>query len=179
MASDLITGYAKALFEIVGAEGELDRVSDELYRFSSAIEQNFELRTALTDIAIPFERKQALMDELLSAQASPHSRNLLGFLVTQNRVRELPEIVEALSSYAAQKRSMVVAEVRTAQPLDDDQKARLAESLKVATGKAVDIKVVVDPSVLGGVFVKVGDQIIDGTVRRRLQQLTERLEVQG
>ena len=175
MTQDLITGYAKALLQVAAVEDQLDRVTDELFRFAKTLEQNYELRSALTDIAVPDERKQAVLDDLLGDRSSPHTRNLLGFVVSQNRTRELPEIVDSLNRLAAEERNRVIAEVRTAQPLDDDQQRKLADALGKATGKIVEVKVVVDPAVIGGVFAKVGDQVIDGTVRRRLQQLTERM----
>ncbi|HVL81011.1 MAG TPA: ATP synthase F1 subunit delta [Actinomycetota bacterium] len=175
MAGDLITGYARALLQVASAEGQLDRVTDELFRFAKVLEQNYELRSALTDIAVPDERKQAVLDEILGAQASPHTRNLIGFVVSQGRTRELPEIVESLNSLAAQERNRVVAEVRSATDLDEEQQQRLSAALGRATGKDVDVKVVIDPSILGGIYAKVGDQVIDGTVRRRLEELSTRL----
>lgn len=172
---ELIEGYATALFQIAEAEGALDRVSDELFRFSKAVEQNHELRTALTDIAIPAERKEAVLNDLLGERASPHTMNIVGFVVSQGRARDLSEIVESLARLAAESREKVLGEVRTAVELDDDLKRQLAEALGKATGKQVDLKVLVDPSVVGGIYAKVGDQVIDATIRRRLQDLKEEL----
>ncbi len=172
---DLIRGYATALFQIAEAEGALERVSDELFRFAKAVEQNHELRSALTDIAIPAERKEAVITELLGDRASPHTTNLINFVVSQGRAAELSLIVDSLAALAAEARDSVLAEVRSAVELDDELKAKLAEALGKATGKNVDVKVLVDPSVVGGIYAKVGDQVIDGTVRRRLQELKEQL----
>lgn len=176
---DLIRGYATALFQVAEAEGALERVADELFRFAKAIEQNYEFRTALTDIAVPADRKHAMIAELLGDRVSPHTINILGFVISQGRARELPAIVESLASLAAQARQRVIAEVRTAVDLDETQRVALTEALSKATGKAVEVKVIRDPAVIGGVFAKVGDQIIDGTVRRRLQELRERLGGMG
>jgi F-type H+-transporting ATPase subunit delta len=172
---DLIHGYATALFQIAEAEGALDRVSDELFRFSKAVEQNHELRSALTDIALPVERKHAVITELVGDQASPLTLNVLEFVVSQGRARELSEIVSSLAQLASESRRKVLAEVRSAVDLDDDLKAKLAEALGRATGKDVEVKVLVDPSIVGGIYAKVGDQVIDATVRRRLQELREQL----
>lgn len=175
MAGELITGYARALLQVAAAEGELDRVTDELFHFAKTLEQEYELRSALTDIAVPDERKQALLDEILGDKVAPHTRNILGFVVTQNRARELPEIVESLNKLAAEERNRIIAEVRSAAPMDDELQRKLGEALGKATGRAVDVKVVVDPSIMGGVYAKIGDQVIDGTVRRRLEELSSRL----
>lgn len=176
---DLIRGYATALFGIAAAEDALERVSEELFEFAKAVEQNHDFRSALTDIHVPAERKQAMVRELIGERASEHTRNILDFVLSQGRAGQLPEIVEQLAALAAEERNKVMAEIRTAVELDEATQQRLAEAIGKATGKAVEVRVIVDPNVIGGVYAKVGDQVIDGTVRRRLQQLRERLEVGG
>jgi F-type H+-transporting ATPase subunit delta len=176
---ELIKGYATALFQIAEAEGALARVADELFTFSKAVEQNNDLRSALTDIALPTERKQAVIDDILGDNALPQTKHILEFVISQGRARELSDIVASLSELAAEAQNSVLAEVRTAIDLDEDQRKRVAETLAKATGKRVDVKVVVDPSVVGGVYAKVGDQVIDATVRRRLQELQEQLARTG
>ena len=173
--ADVIHGYATALLQVAEAEGELDRVADELFRFAKAVEQNNELRSALTDIAIPFERKHAVIQDLLGEKALPVTTNIVEFVVGQGRARELSEIVESLAEQAAISRDKVLGEVRTAIPLDDELRTRLAKALSAATGKDVEVKVVVDPTVVGGIYAKVGDQVIDATVRRSLEELREQL----
>ena len=106
---------------------------------------------------------------------SPHTLGLLSFIVTQGRARQLPQILEQLSQLAADARQMVVAEVRTAVPLDDAQQSELAKSLSSATNKKVTVKVIIDPSILGGVVAKVGDTVIDGSIKHRLDQLKEQV----
>ena len=92
-------------------------------------------------------------------------------MVGSGRGRDLPAIIAKLVERAAAEKDRAVAEVRSAVPLTDDQKDRLAAALANATGKQVEVKVVVDPSVLGGLVATVGDTVIDGTVRSRLDQL--------
>ena len=172
---DVTRGYASAIFRIAEAEGVLDRVADELFRFAKAVEQNHELRTALTDLAIPAERKDAVIEELLGEKSSPHTRNIAALLVAQDRARDLSEIATAAAELAAESREKVLAEVRTAIELDDETRQKLADALSRATGKQVDVKVLLDPTVVGGFYAKVGDEVIDATVRRRLQELREQL----
>jgi F-type H+-transporting ATPase subunit delta len=163
------------LFSVAEAEEALDVVEDELFRFARALEREQRLRDALTDPALPAEQKRAVLGDVLGERANPHTVNLLGFLVEQGRARDLPAIVDELVALAAERRRAAVAEVRTAVPLDAERRERLAEALGRATGKRVELKVVVDPSVVGGVVARVGDQVIDGTVRRRLELARERL----
>ncbi len=171
----LIRGYAEALVTVAEAEGELDLVEEELYAFAKALETHGELREALHDPALPVENKRGLIRDLLGDQANPNTRNGLLFLVDQGRARDLGAILEAFARVAAERRNRVLAEVRSAVPLDEGQRARLAESLSRATGKAVEVKVVVDPRVIGGLVARVGDEVFDGTVRTRLEEARERL----
>ena len=176
MATDeLIHGYAEALFSIVRAEDELGRVEDELFHFGKLLESNHELKQALSDKSIDKDQRAKVLEEILSGKVSPHTLGLLEFIVAQGRARQLPQILDELSDLAAEARSSVVAEVRSAVPLDDAQRRDLADALSKATGKKVEVKVLVDPSVIGGIVAKVGDTVIDGTVRRRLEQLKEQV----
>jgi F-type H+-transporting ATPase subunit delta len=174
-AGELVHGYAEALFNVVRAEGELDRVEDELYRFGKVLDSNHELKQALADQSIDRTQRNKVLEELLGDKVSAHTLGLLSFIVTQGRARQLPQILEELSSLAAEARNSVVAEVRSAIPLDDRQRKELAEALSKATGKNVEVKALVDPSVIGGVVAKVGDTVIDGTVKRRMEQLREQV----
>jgi F-type H+-transporting ATPase subunit delta len=170
-----IRGYARAMFSVAEAEDALDEVEDELFRFARALENQHELRDALTDPRLPAERKRAVLVELLGERAHPVTLNLLGFVIDQGRARDLGAIVDELAALAAEQRQSAVAEVRTAVPLGAAHRDRLAEALERATGRKVELKVVVDPAVVGGVVAKVGDQVIDGSVRRRLELARERL----
>jgi F-type H+-transporting ATPase subunit delta len=175
MADQLVQGYAEALFRVVQAEGELDRVEDEMFRFGKLLEQNNELKQALSDQGVDKQQREKVLDELLADKVSPHTLGLLSFIVTQGRARQLPQILEQLSQLAADARQMVVAEVRSAIPLDEKQQADLAASLSKATNKKVTVKVIIDPSILGGVVAKVGDTVIDGSIKHRLDQLKEQV----
>jgi F-type H+-transporting ATPase subunit delta len=170
---DLIKGYAAAIFQIAEAEGRLDQVSDELFHFAKALERSHELRSTFTDLAVSPDRKTAIIEELLGDRATELTKHVIEFVIAQGRARELDAIVEGLSALAADQRAKVLGEVRVAVPIDEDQRQRLNDALSKATGKVVDAKVIVDPSVVGGIYAKVGDQVIDATVRTRLQELKE------
>jgi F-type H+-transporting ATPase subunit delta len=170
-----VDGYANALFEIARVEGSIGEVEDELFRFARTLESNDELRSVLTDEAVPVARRQGVVEDLLGGKASPVTTNLVGFVVGAGRARQLPQIIDRLVARAAAAKDSAVGEVRSAVALTDDQKARLADALGKATGKRVEVKVVVDPSVLGGLVAQVGDTVIDGSVRARLDQLREQI----
>jgi len=170
-----IDGYARALFEIARAEGTLDEVEDELFRFARSYESSEELRKALTDDTIPAAKRQSIVEDLLGGKATPTTVQLISLVVAGGRSRDLPAIIDRLVQRAAASKDAEVAEVRTAVALTDDQQDRLRAALANATGRTVNLKVVVDPSVLGGIVATVGDTVIDGTVRTRLDQLKSRL----
>ena len=94
-------------------------------------------------------------------------------VVGVGRARDLPAIIDRFVELTARQGQRSVAEVRSAIELTDDQRARLAEALSSAIGGAVEVKVIVDPSVLGGIVTQIGDTVIDGSVRHRLSQLRE------
>jgi F-type H+-transporting ATPase subunit delta len=173
--SDRISAYAEALFAIARAEGETAEIEDELFRFGRILEGSDELREKLSDPHIPMATRQQIVEDLLGGKARPATTQLVSLLVGIGRVRELPAIVTAMVELSAQAADKEVAEVQSAVPLTDDQVARLAEALHKATGKRVDVRVVIDPSVKGGLVARVGDTVIDGSVRTRLEQLKSRL----
>jgi F-type H+-transporting ATPase subunit delta len=170
-ADDKVTGYARAMFDIARAEGNLKIVSDELFRFARALESSDELRDALADPHLPAGRRQQIVEDLLDGRAHPTTIGLVSMAVAAGRGRDLPAIIDGFVAMAAADQGRAVAEVRTAIELDEAQRTRLAEAISKATGKQVEVKVVVDPTVLGGVVTTVGDTVIDGSVRSRLEQL--------
>lgn len=177
MASpDLVQGYAAGMLEVARAEGVLDRVGDELYRIGRALENSSELRMTLSDPRLPQERKQGIIADLLGGRAAPVTINLVSFVVAAGHSSDLPAIANRLVEKAAAERERAVAEVRTAFELDADTVERLAASLSRATGKQVEVKTVVDPALLGGVVARVGDTVIDGSLKHRLEGLRQALQ---
>ena len=171
----MIRGYAEALFDIAEAEGESQAVESQLFAFAKLVESQPKVREALIDPALPVENKKGLILDTLGERANPIAVNLLGLLVEQGRGRELGRILEELVAVAAERRAHAVAEVRSAVPLDEAQRARLVEALSTATGRTIEVRVVVDPTLIGGVVARVGDEIFDGTLRSRLREARQRL----
>jgi F-type H+-transporting ATPase subunit delta len=171
MANDRIDAYADALFGVAAAEGRLDDVEDELFRFARVFEGSDELRAALTDPQTVATRRQQIVEDLLKGKASPTTVALISMVVGTGRARDLPAIINSLVEKIAKSSNKVVAEARSAVNLTEEQRQRLAAALGKATGKQVEVKVIVDPRVMGGIVTQIGDVVIDGTVRHRLEQL--------
>jgi F-type H+-transporting ATPase subunit delta len=174
-SSERVEAYAHAMLEVARVEGRLADVEDELFRFARAFESSDELRMTLSDASVPAARRVAVVEDLLTRKALRVSVALAVFIVSAGRAGELPEIVDRFVELAAAEHRRAIAEVRTAMALTPEQIERLREALNHATGKEVEVKVVVDPSVLGGVVARVGDVVIDGSIRRRLDQLKEQI----
>jgi F-type H+-transporting ATPase subunit delta len=175
MSDARIEGYARALFEIARAEGSLDEVEDELFRFARSYESSDALRNALTDEMVPSDRRQAVVESLLGGKATATTMQLISMVVGSGRGRDLPEIIDRLVARASASKDLALAEVRSAVALTDDQQQRLAAALANATGHQVNLKVVIDPTIIGGIVATVGDTVIDGSVRTRVEQLKSRL----
>lgn len=165
--------YAAALYSVANAEGQLDAVGDELFSVARAVEENDELRDSLGDPRVPAARRQQIVEDLLGGRASDVTIGLVSMVVAAGRARELPAIVDAVLQVSATEQGRQVAEIRSAIDLTDDQRTRLATALKTATGRDVDVRVTVDPSIEGGIIARVGDTVIDGSVRHRLGRLRD------
>lgn len=171
MTSERIDAYARALLEVATAEGYVSETEDELFRFARAFEASDDLRMALSDPALPAVRRMAVVEQLLGGPSVATSRALASFIVGIGRASDLPAIVDRFIALGAEARSHEVAEVRSAVALSDAQINDLAGALSRSTGKRVEVRVIVDPRVLGGLVARVGDTVIDGSVRHRLDQL--------
>lgn len=173
MSDDRIKGYARGIFEMARGDGVLDRVEAELLTIARAIETSPELRSNLTDPQLPLDKKQAIVDGLIGGRAAPLTVGVIQLVVSQNRASDIPAIAFAVAEAAAASRDKAVAEVRSAVPLDDATVGRLTAALGRATGKDVEVKVVVDPAVIGGIVARVGDTVIDGSIARRFASVRQ------
>jgi F-type H+-transporting ATPase subunit delta len=149
--------------------GELEDVEDQLFRFARFVESSPDLRNVLGDRAIDRSRRQELVGELLSGRAT-ESTIVLAKRAVVARERTFAQTIEGYVTLAAAQKNRVVATVRVAQPLSDDQRDRLRAALAKQVGREVAIQEVIDPDILGGVRVELGDEVFEGTVADRLEE---------
>jgi F-type H+-transporting ATPase subunit delta len=171
MNDDRTSAYAEALLAVARSEGNLAEVEDELFRFARLLEGNDDLRTTLTDAQLPSSRRQQIVEDLLGGVANPVTTALVSMVVGTGRARDLTAIIDELVKLSAAEGDKELAEVRSTVELTDDQKQRLVAALEAKTGKKIELKVIIDPTVLGGLVAQVGDTVIDGSIKTRLQQL--------
>jgi F-type H+-transporting ATPase subunit delta len=153
----------------------LDEVEDELFRFGRIVTGSGELRAALSDKAAPAEAKAGLLRSLLGGRANPVTERIVVRLVTHPRGRSLEAGIDSLTKLAAARRNRMVAVVVSAIPLSDQQKQRLGAALAKLYGRQVHLNLDVDPTVLGGITVRVGDEVINGTIQDRLDEAARRM----
>ena len=176
---DLAEGTARLGVEAVLVSAQrhdrLDEVQDELFRFARTVASQPELRLALTDRGLPVERKSDLLTELLKEKTTVEAARLIVHAVTEPRGHSLESNLEALADAAAARRQRQVATVAAAVPLTENQRDRLAAALSAQLGHDVQLNVVIDPEVVGGLRVSLGDEVIDGTLATRLDDAQRRI----
>ncbi len=170
-----IDAYVNAINNIASAEGVLVQVESEFSAVVRAIDANDSLRSKLNDELLPIAVRQSIVEQLLEGKGHRVTAQCLALVIGAGHSRDLRAIAEQISAGVAKGQGRQVAEVRSAVALTDDQQSRLAAALAKATGSEVNLKVVVDPSVVGGLVATVGDKVIDGSVRHSLDQLKSRL----
>jgi F-type H+-transporting ATPase subunit delta len=172
-ALERLRGYSERVFERIDEQESIDAIEDELFRFARVAEQYLELRAALSSPQTPVADRIAIVDGLLTGKVRDETIELVFYVLRCGRARDLVGAVDYLVELAAAERGRRVADVRAAIELDQDERDRLATALRQRVRRNVELRVVIDPSVLGGIGVTVGDTVIDGTLRHRLDQLRD------
>lgn len=158
----------QAVLIVAEQDGSIEDVEDELFRFARILDSSDRLLELLGDESQPAERRLSLLDELISGKVRPITRTLLRHAVLVPRGRSLDTVVEALAELAAARRDRSVAHVTSATPLSGEQERRLAEALSAIYRKPVSVQVELDPELLGGLVIRLGNEVIDGSVVTKL-----------
>ncbi|GAA0939512.1 F0F1 ATP synthase subunit delta [Pseudonocardia zijingensis] len=169
---DLVTAFEslarQALLAVAEKDGSLDDVEDELFRFGRVLDREPELATLLTDTGRPADGRVALLDQLVGSKVSPVTAALLQESVRLPRGRHLDVVSEELAELAAARRDRSVARVTTPVALTPEQEQKLTDSLTRLYGRPMSLQIELDPSLLGGLVVRVGGEVIDGSVASKL-----------
>ena len=171
-AGDLLEGLESlarvAAFGVAEKDGSLDRVEDELFRFGRILDREPELSRLLSNTATPVDKRLGLLRDVLVEKVTPVTATLLEQVVRNPRSRNLDVAAEELSELAAARRDRYVAHVRTPVRMTGEQEQRLTDSLTRLYGRPISLQVELDPDLLGGLVVRVGGELIDGSVAGRL-----------
>jgi F-type H+-transporting ATPase subunit delta len=166
--------YAGAIFEIAQKQNTLDRSLDDVQGIAQVF-ANRKLSYLLREPKVPAQRKETALRQALASKVLPTSLNLALLIVQRGLVEIMPNLATEFKNLVLDYRNQAVAEITTATQIDDAQGAVVKQALEHTTGKSIMLQTRIDPSILGGVIARVGDQIIDGSVRNRLHVLQQRL----
>lgn len=175
-ADPLARAWARALFEVARAEDAVEKVDDDIATSVSAVRGHLRLKDALADPALPASRKAAIVAEVLDGEGvSPAVMGVVLSLVFAGKEEILSRVRDAYESVSEEARNVAIADVTTAVQLDDRTRAKLRERLATVAGKDVVLRERVDASILGGVVVRLGGRVMDGSVRGKLTKMREQL----
>jgi F-type H+-transporting ATPase subunit delta len=165
--------YAEAAFELARDAGQLDEWQRDLRSLVSALGDE-ELREVVEHPAIPYAEKEKLLRRVVTGVGEQPLRLVL-LMIRRGRPGAVPGMVERFAELLRRERGISLAELRTAQPIDDTERAAIAKRLEAITGGSVETREVVDESLIGGISVRIGDRLYDASVRGRLERLRARL----
>ena len=169
--------YARALFDVLKASGKTRESLTQLQAVAEVLEKDQpDLRTVLGHPRIPAEKKAELVKKVFGSTVSTETMQLLQLLARRGRFEALPGIVTVLDALVMDAEGKARATVTSAVALDDGQKQELLHKLGTMTGRFIDLTLKVDPTLVGGLVVRVGDRLVDGSVRFQLEQLREGLK---
>ena len=165
--------YAQAIFELSIAQGQLEPWADQL-AFAAQVIQDAEFRAFLAHAEVPLERKTAAVDAVLQ-YVDPMVKNLVSLLVSRGAADAMPDVhrgyVALLDTHLGRQR----VEVTSAVPLEDDELQRITRFVAALTNKEVVVSTQVDEAILGGVIIQIGDQLLDGSARTRLEEMRRQI----
>ena len=169
--------YALALFELARDEKQLETVAASLAAVGGALAESADFRELTTSPLIG--REEAVRAVAAAAEPmglDPLTRNFLGVLAQNRRLSKLGGVIRAFNMLAARHRGEITAEVTSAHPLDDDQVEAIKQNLRTRMGRDIAVEMNVDPAILGGLVVKIGSQMIDGSIRTKLNNLAKAMK---
>ena len=168
--------YANAMADIALAQGAGEPAAKQLHEFGAAYAQSAELRTFLASPAVSVEAKHAVIEKMVARLgASKIIRNFLFVLTDHRRTQLIPEAIATFHQVIRQRQGVAEAEVSSAIELSTAQKKEMSATLARLTGKKIEAKYALDPALLGGAVVRIGDTIYDGSLRSRLNEMRARL----
>ncbi|MFN8676027.1 MAG: F0F1 ATP synthase subunit delta [Thermomicrobiales bacterium] len=174
MASSAATRYAQAVFSLGKERGTLDVWQSDLTDLAT-LTGDSRVSSYLSNPSITADTKLATLEASLPSTVQPELRNLAKLLVVRDRTNLIPQIREIFEDQVRAERGITVAQVTTSEPLTAEEETLVREKLAAMTGNTIEITATVDPDIIGGIVVRIGDQVIDGSVRNKLERMRTRL----
>jgi F-type H+-transporting ATPase subunit delta len=171
----IVRRYAAALFAAASKADAVDTVESDLGLVVLTLQSSPELWETITSPIVPSENKRAILEDIFKGKVHEITLLYLGLLVDKRREEAALQTQEEYVLLANEARGIVDAEATTAKPLDESEQAQLVAKLSSMTGKQIRLQCIIDPAVIGGVLVRIGDRVIDGSVKGQLEALREQL----
>ena len=168
--------YAQALYQEAAAQGVTDAVDADVQILGETMDDSRELKLLFESPVISRDKKEAVLNRLFEGRVGELTTRFLALLVSKQREALVPDVVAAYRALRDEREGVVEAEVRTAQPLSSDEADRLKAGLEARVGKTVRMRIKMQPDLIGGLVVRVGDTVYDRSVRHQLEQLREQLD---
>lgn len=178
-AGAVAESYARAMFELAVEAGSMDTIGAELGQLAGLLEEHPDLAALFAHQAMDTKRRAATIEKLFKGRLSPHVLNLLLVLNRKGRLGQLAGIARAFDAMAKTKRGEVDVEVHTAKPLDADQLDQVAARISKSIGKKALVIQKVNAALIGGLKIRIGDQLIDGSVATQLRRMARQLDEKG
>ncbi|MBN2404610.1 MAG: ATP synthase F1 subunit delta [Coriobacteriia bacterium] len=169
--SETVETLARVLFDLASLADATEAVDGDLASVVTAVRGHMDLRQALTDTGIPVEKKRDVLRDIFGGTVSPEALSIVTLMVERGMTDQLGELKRVYSEISERESGVVVAEVTTAIPLDDDLRAKLVEKLSASLGRSVSLRERVDESIIGGVRISVAGKVLDGSVSTQLRSL--------
>jgi F-type H+-transporting ATPase subunit delta len=166
--------YAEAAFELALRDGTLDAWRDDL-RLAADLVSDERVARIVDNPSLPFTDRRDVLGRLLDGRVSPSVRNLAVLLAERGRVELLPQVADEFARLLSRHRGIVQAVVTSAAPLSKDEIEALRDRIREMSGADVDVRTLVDESLIGGLTIRVGDRLLDASVRGRLERLRDQL----
>jgi len=174
MSSAVGKRYARALFEVASERGKIDQVEADLGAIVQAVEGNEDLKKIMQHPHIAADAKISLVDELFKSHVGEESFNFLNVLIENGREVQLSDIYSSFVQLANEARGFAEATVTSAKPLSSEEQAELAEKFGQTLNKKLRLTAIVDPAILGGIIIKIGDRLYDGSLKTKLETFAQR-----
>jgi F-type H+-transporting ATPase subunit delta len=173
--SDVASAYARTLFDIATLADSVDPTDESLRTAVATVRGDVDLREALTDTSVPVEAKRAILRDIFGPRVTPEALAIVTLLVERDHVALLGDVARLYSAISETERGIIIADVTTAVPLEDAQRAPLTEKLAASFGRPVSLRETVDGSILGGIVIKVAGRVLDGSVASQLDSVRRAL----
>lgn len=173
--SEAAGAYAHALFDLATLAGSVDATDEGMTSVVRAVRGSIDLREALTSTGVPVEKKRDVLREIFGVSVTPEALAVTTSIVERGQLEILGDVAAAFRDLAEKERGIVIVEVTTAIPLDEALRASVSDKLAKSIGHPVSLRESVDPSIVGGIVIRVGGRVLDGSVSSQLEGMRKTL----